>query len=121
MDVGNLVAIAFGLVGSAAGVGTAIWVYRRERKERSQEREAARKEALEAGERRQREEQEQRQVEEARHARDVRRAKHQDDYRATQAALEKLKEIAYSVRVYGLWTASKIDEIDEVRERLDRL
>jgi hypothetical protein len=115
----SIVSIVLGLIGALVGVGTAIWVYRRERADR-------RKEAAH----RERAEQETRRAEQERHARDVRRAKHENDYRAAQAALEKLNEIADNVRTSGLLTESGTQEagieglqaeIYKLSDRLERL
>jgi hypothetical protein len=95
MDIGG----AFGFIGSIAGIGAVLWIHLRDRKEREGARETAREEELAAEKRREKAEQERRQSEEERRARDVRRARHQDDYRATVSALERLKEIAYNIEI----------------------
>lgn len=116
MDIAVALSIVFGLIGSLVSVGTAIWVYRRERADR-------RKEAGAAEARRERAEQESRHAEEERHARDIRRAKHEDDYRAAQSALEKLNKIANDVTVSRLLTESgaRDNGLEELQAQIDTL
>jgi hypothetical protein len=130
LDSSTILSVSLGLIGSAAGVGAAIWVYRRERAERQRAGEVARKEAATARQQQEkaaqdalRQEEQRRRVEDERRARDIRRAKHQDDYRATSAALERLKDIADRIQISGLMTSSESRETgaDRLQDELERL
>lgn len=130
MDSGTILSLGLSLIGSAAGVWAAIWVYRRERVERQNAAEAARKENERAAQERekaaqeaQRQEEKRRKAEDERHARDVRRAKHQDDYRAAAALLEKLEDEAYKIQIGGLITESQARETgsNRLQDQLEKL
>lgn len=115
MELKDWITIFFGLLGSIAGVGAAVWVFRKERQERSQTTERERRQTAKQVE-------VQRNEDAERHARAVRRAKYENDFRALEAALDNLAEAAKKITIHGpLGAGPRASDVSTIQNDLERL